>query len=173
MATINDIFDVEQAFLAAAVAALELTDAGAPPRQIISPGQPALDCCGQVAVWAQTLGETDFQHGQGALAAASRIRSGGLPQLLISIQATRCHLGLKAIEKGDLPSPADITATARIVDQDGWALRNHIAWELRHGALADLCNGVEMLGGEKMIPQGGCVGWGFAYRYPIEGGILA
>lgn len=176
MADINDLNAVTDAFLATALDALSLTDAGPPGRAYVSPSESALDCCGQCTVWLQEIGETNFAAGSGALAAEKAIKRGGLPQLLIFVQATRCHVGLKALvkalEEGNPPNVADLQATAHMVDQDGWALRIHFAYELRKGALSEICSGAEMLGGVKLTSQGGCVGWTFSFRYPIQGGRL-
>lgn len=173
MAEINDVNTITAAFLAAAIRALDLTDEGPPGRVYVSPGEPALDCCGQLTVWTQSITEIGFAAGEGALANANRLKRGGMPQLLIYVQATRCQIGLNRLSESELPDPADLQATAMIVDQDGWALRCHMAWELRHGELAEICRGVEMLGGQKLTPEGGCVGWTFQFQYPLEAGVLA
>jgi hypothetical protein len=173
---INDLNVVTAAFLTVALEALSLTDAGPPGRAYVSPGEPAMDCCGQCTVWLQDIDQTNFTTGPGALAGEKAIKRGNLPQLVIFVQATRCSVNLaaliKALEEGKPPNTDDLQATAHMVEQDGWALRNHFAYSLRKGELSRVCMGAEMLGGVKLTPQGGCVGWTFSFRYPIEGGIL-
>lgn len=44
MATVDDLFLVEEAFLSASIAALD-AGPGAPARAFVAPGDPALDCC--------------------------------------------------------------------------------------------------------------------------------
>ena len=170
MATVDDLNVVAEAFLAAATDALALTPSGAPGRRYVSPGEPALDCCGQLTVWVQVLSDADLNAGAGALARAKAINRGGQPQVTLYVQATRC-VDLKEDANG-LPLPANLQAAATAINADAWALRCHLLWELRHGELAELCSGAEFLGGTALVPQGGCVGWTFGFRYPVEGGSI-
>jgi hypothetical protein len=173
VATLDDLNDVAEAFLMASIAALELTDAGVPGRAFVSSGEPALDCCGQLSVWNQTLEDVALAGGQGALSPAKKINRGTQPSITLRIQATRCQIGLNKLGEGELPRPADMQATAKMTNQDAWALRCHLMRELRRdGSLAQVCAGAEFLGAQALTPQGGCVGWTFTIRYPIEGGIL-
>lgn len=171
MAAVDDLNEVAAAFLSAATDALDLTPAGAPGRRYVSPGEPALDCCGQLTVWIQQLGDADLNAGPGALARSKAINRGGKPQVSIYIQATRC-VDLNPEKAGGLPQPVLLEEAATTINRDGWALRCHLLWEIRHGDLAELCSGVEFLGGNVITPQGGCVGWTFLFRYPVEGGVL-
>jgi hypothetical protein len=171
MATVDDLADVAEAFLAAAVTSLSVTPTGAPARRYVSPGEPALDCCGQLTVWTQTLDDAALAAGQGALARPDAIRRGTQPQVSLFIQITRCA-DITPAKVDSLPDPAKLQDAAVMVDQDGWAMRCGMMFELRHGDLANLCSGAEFLGAQKLVPQGGCVGWTFSYRYPIEGGII-
>lgn len=172
MAGINDLNDVTAAFLTVALEALALTDAGPPGRSYVAPGEPALDCCGQLTVWLSDLTEIAQISATGALGPSKAVTRGSLPSLGIFVQATRCQIGLDKLREGALPRAVDLQATAHMVDQDGWALRLHFADSIRNGLLARQCSGVALLGGQKLIPQGGCVGWTFQFRYPIEGGTL-
>lgn len=174
MTTIDDLYDIAVAFLDASIAALELTPAGAPDRAFVSHGQPALDCCDQLTVHNQILGEEPLFSGAGALAPAKRIHRGGVPQVRIAVQIARC-VPLPRTNGTEIvpPSPADQQAAARMIDQDGWALWLGLSAALKEGgSLHEACGGAERLGGEKMIPQGGCGGWVFGYRYLLEGGRL-
>jgi hypothetical protein len=173
IATVDQLNDVAEAFLAAAVAALAMTDAGAPGRAFVSPGEPALDCCGQCSVWNQTLSDVALAGGSGALSPAKKINRGTQPTILLLIQTTRCQIGLGKLGEGELPKPEDLSATAQMTNQDVWALRCHLMSELRHGVLAQICSGAEYLGSQALVPQGGCVGWTTTFRYPIEGGIIS
>ncbi len=171
MATLDDLNVVAQAFLAAATTALDLTDVGAPARRYISPGEPALDCCGQLTVWIQAIANADLLAGNGALSREKAINRGTQPEITLFLQATRC-VDLTPVKATDLPDPAALQAAATAMNQDGWALRTQLMWELRHGELAQVCSGAEFLGAQALIPQGGCVGWTFSFRYPVEGGVI-
>lgn len=170
MATVDDLNVVADAFLAASIDALDLTPAGAPARAFVSPGEPALDCCGQLTVWVQQVGDADLLSGNGALSRAKAINRGTQPQVTLFIQATRCA-DLRA-EAGGLPSVENLAAAAAVINRDVWALRLHLLSELRTGELAQVCSGAEFLGANAIVPQGGCVGWTLSFRYPVEGGLL-
>ena len=171
MATVADLNVVAQAFLVAATDALELTAAGPPARRYVSPGEPALDCCGQLTVWIQQISDAELLAGSGALARAAAIKRGTQPEIGLFVQATRC-VNLAADKATDLPSPTNLEAAAVAINEDAWALRTQLMWDLRHGDLAQVCSGAEFLGANALIPQGGCVGWTFSFRYPIEGGVI-
>lgn len=128
--------------------------------------------CGQLTVWVQSLADADMNGGSGALASAKRINRGTQPEVTIFVQATRC-VDLTTSKPTDLPDPVKLQEAAEAINRDGWALRGQLMWELRHGDLAKLCSGAEFLGGEVLVPQGGCVGWTFQFRYPVEGGVFA
>ncbi len=174
MASISDVYDIAVAFLDASIAALQLTAEGPPARAFVSPGDPALDCCPQLTVHTQAIGDIGLFAGNGALAPADRIRRGGAVFVTLVIQITRC-VAVSTENGGKLtpPSPSAQQASAQVIDEDGWALWLGISDALKHGDLHEICSGAERLGGVKLQPQGGCGGWVFTYRYPIEGGILA
>lgn len=173
MAALDDLYDIAVAFLAASVAALDKTDEGSPDRAFVSHGQPALDCCPQLTVHTQVLGEVALNGGVGALGPAKRINRGGLAQVTLAIQITRCvPEPTVSASKITPPTPALQQAAAKVIDEDGWALWLGLNDALKHGDLHEICGGAIRLGGEKMIPQGGCGGWIFGYQYPIEGGLL-
>ena len=175
MATLDDVNDIIAAFLVAATDALALTDAGPPGRIYTSAGRPALDCCGQLTAWAQTLADAPSASDPGGLASSMRPRKlGAVPVLGIYIQATRCaptprNTGGQIA----LSDPADLAATSRMTSQDIWALWNHLNSELKDGTLAEICKGAWRDGATAIEGQGGCVGWEIVYRYPLEGGLLA
>lgn len=172
MASIDALYDLADAFLAASIVALEQTAAGPPTRAYVSPGQAAIDC-EQLTVHVQTLSESPFQTGNGAEARSKAINRGGLAKATLVIQVARC-VPVPEVRNGKpiFPAPADLDAAARMIDQDGWALWLGLNYALKHGTLMEVCAGAERLGGEKLIPQGGFGGWLFTYRVPLEGGVL-
>ena len=174
MAAVADLYNIASAFLAASITALQETAAGPPERAFVAPGDPALDCCDQLTVHTASLGEYDLLTGPGALAKPHAINRGGKPGSTLQIQITRCvPVPREASGTIILPDPVDQQTAARIIDEDGWALWLGLSAALKHGDLAQICEGAERLGAVKMTPQGGCGGWVFTYRYPIQGGILA
>jgi hypothetical protein len=175
VATVDDVYNIAAAFLAASIEALNKTPMGAPERAFVSPGEPAMDCCdpGQLSVYTQTLAEANLAGGSGALSAASKINRGGLARAVLSIMIIRC-VPSPTTKSNTItyPPPAALSAAAKVIDEDGWALWLGINYALKHGTLHKLCSGAERLGGTKLAQQGGCGGWVFTYRYPIAGGIL-
>ncbi len=173
MASVSDVFDIAAAFLDAAVTALEQTAAGPPDRQFVAPGEPALDCCGQLAVWTQSISEVPLSAPGGALARAKQINRGNALTVNLAVQVTRCIAVSRVVGGKPIPpSPAQQQADAQTIDEDGWALWLGMAYALKHGSLHEICSGAERVGAQKMTPQGECAGWIFGFRYPIEGGVL-
>lgn len=173
MATVSDIYNIADAFLAAAVEALEQTAEGPPERAFVAYGEPALDCCGQLCVYTQSINDVGLAGAVGALGGAKNINRGGATTITLIIQITRCVTPPK--ESGGkitFPPPDVQQAEAAVIDEDGWALWLGMNYALKHGDLHEICAGAERLGAQKMTPQGSCAGWVFSYRYPIEGGIL-
>jgi len=171
VATVDDLNVVAAAFLNAAIDALDLTPAGAPSRAFVSPGEPALDCCGQLTVWIQQIANADLLAGNGALSRAKAINRGTQPEAVVFVQATRC-VDLRSEGSSGLPAVANLAEAATVINRDVWALRCHLMSELRHGELAQVCSGAEFLSANAILPQGGCVGWTLSFRYPVEGGLL-
>lgn len=175
MASIDDLYELAAAFLQAAETALEQTPSGPPARAFVSPGEPALDCCDQLTVHTTLINEADLntRSTSGALGAAKSINRGGVIRVTLEIMVTRC-VPTPEEKNGRirLPDPAELDAAARTIDEDGWALWVGMSQALKHGSLHELCSGAERLGAVKLAQQGGCGGWVFTYRYPIEGGMI-
>ncbi len=172
VASADDLFNIEVAFLEAAQDALNLAN-GAPARAFVCDGQPPLDCCEQLTVWSELIDTAGMADRGGPLGGMKAINRGDQIRVLLNIQVSRCRPEPKASGRTlDLPTPTQMQASARFVDSDGWALWLGMADALKHGDLAETCSGAERLGMRKMIPQGGCVGWVVQYRYPIEGGRI-
>ncbi len=170
MATVTDLFDIAQAFLDVSLEALQQTELGPPARYFVSPGEPAMDCCGQLAVWNSEVQEIDFNAGQGARAPSKRVGRGGQFDMTVNIQITRC--GPTVNGRGDFPDPADLTLAARYVNEDVWAIWLGVSWSLKHGILQEVCSGALRLPAAALAQQGQCIGWTLGYRYPLEGGRL-
>ncbi len=175
MATVSDVYDIADLFLAAALQYLVFTEAGPPERVFVAYAEPSLDCCGQLVAYTQSIQEVDLRTRTqfGALGAAKQINRGGAITVTQIVQITRC-IATPTLKGGKVtfPSPEVQQAEAQMIDEDGWAVWLGVSESLKHGALKNVCSGAERLGGLKMPAQGGCAGWTFTYRYPIEGGTL-
>lgn len=166
--SVDETYDIAAAFLAASYDALALTEAGPPGRAYVNPGEAPMDCCGELVVWTQSIADQASQ-----IPEAKQLRHGKQPLLTIIVRATRCAPTMTERDgKIRFPDTADLMAAAKEVEQDGWALWNHLSEELRHGTLGKICAGAYRDGAVKLQPQGGCVGWTFTFRYPLEGGAI-
>jgi hypothetical protein len=156
------------ALLAACVAALATTDAGVPERQFVSAGQPAFDCGDFVAVQSLTLGLADTQPLQPMLQPAQRVHSVSLNLTTLIAYAIRCVPTLDT--RGNPPTAAALTAAARVTNQDGFAIWNHLKRTVRDGSLFPGCRTpVFFDGGLSLVPSGARAGWQFTLRVEIEG----
>ncbi len=174
-ANVNAVFEIAEAFLAAALDGLEFTEEGPPERAFVAYAEPALDCCPPLTVYTQSIQEVDLRTRTqfGALGAAKQINRGGAITVTQIVQITRC-VTQPTLKGGKVtaPSPEVQQAEAAVIDADGWAVWLGISESLKHGELHNLCSGAERLGALKMPAQGGCAGWIETFRYPIEGGTL-
>ena len=133
---------------------------GAPERSYISPGQSADDCCPQLTVWAQAVGESPRSPGtfRGKSALDGQIN-------LVSLVARvlRCV-------PGEAPGdPEDLQAVAEQVNADGWALWNHLFNMVRADELFSVCGEVFWDGLRSVTPSGGCGGWQLFLRVELDG----
>lgn len=157
----EDLFAIAQELLDASVDALDTLApglAGAPERNFVSPGQPALDCCDQLTVHVASVvespaGQTDT-HKEGA---RKNI-------VTFVVTATRCH-DITVIP----PAVETLSAVAEQMDADGWALWNHLWNLMRSGELFTLCGPVSWNGLRALIPSGGCGGWTLTISAEVEG----
>ena len=156
-------------FLDACVAALDSIPTfspglgGAPERNFVSPGQSADDCCPQLTVWAQAVGESPTSPGSfsGRSATTSRINVVTLVARII-----RC---VDTGTDGSPPDPLDLGASAEQINADGWALWNHLFNMVRADLLFTLCGEVFWDGLRSITPSGGCGGWVLQLRVELEG----
>jgi hypothetical protein len=154
--------------LAACVAALATTDAGAPDRQFVSAGQPAFDCGDFVAVQSLMLGLAETQPLQPMLQPAQRVHSASMNLATLVAYAIRCVPTLDA--RGNPPSAAALSAAARVTNQDGFAIWDHLKKAIRDGSLFPGCRTpVFFDGGLSVVPSGARAGWQFTLRVELEG----
>ena len=155
--------------LAAAVDALDtvpLADSallGAPERRYVSPGQPALDCCDELSVYASAIGE----YADPRLPSSGRRIAAHISLITLIITASRCVHVMQ--EDGDPPLAGDLERDAAQINADGWALWNHLYNLWRSGLLFTLCGEVFWDGLRALAPSGGCAGWQFVIRASLNG----
>lgn len=173
MGGINDTYELCSDFLAAAELALSLTDAGTPERAYVSPGAPAFDCCPQLTVHGFQLSEDATTPQGGPLGYAKRVVTTGALLYAVVVTVIRCipTIGGDA-QNPVLPDPNALEAAGQAVNQDVWALWNHLSKEIRDGRLSERCKGAYRDGATAIAPQGGCAGWALQWRVPINGADL-
>lgn len=164
--TITSLYDAAAALLAAAVAALDLTDARAPARFYVSDGPVALDC-EQVTVEVAGIGQADTAPQSPFLEPGRRPLIASLGLVALKITATRCVPVVS--DSGRPPSVAAIQASAQKVLADGWSIWNYLHQQIRDGALFPGCQGVFIDPAQPIGTSGGVGGWTLTVRVPLDG----
>jgi hypothetical protein len=163
--SIDQLTVTAQALLDTVVAILETTPSGAPASQFLTPAEPAFDC-EFVAVQAARLGEAPTSPQTPPMAPGNRNRMGNVIYASYIMYVVRCA---PQMQGNNAPTDAAKTASAGVVQRDGWALWNGI--RDAQDMLFDDCLGVLFDGGVPIPEQGGMVGWAFQIRATIEGYI--
>ena len=173
MAGPGDLFDTAAELLAAAAEALDTIPdllgtayEGAPDRQLVSPGNVVHDCCEQLAVWVNPVGEG--ARSPGTLAPDMQII-----RPTLRVHATRCVPTGRIVNKTYVPPPADaVTAAASQVHADGWALWNHMFNLLNaepEPLLFSKCQDLVRWSMAALTPSGGCAGWEMQFTIGLDG----
>jgi len=160
---LDRLTDYAQSLLDAVVIILGTTDAGAPASQFLTPAAPAFDC-EFVAVQVALLSEESTSPLSPLMATGNRNRFGNIILVSYDVYVVRCG---PEIIGGQPPSDAAKTASAALVQQDGWALWNGLR-EVQD-TLFDDCIGAYFDGGAPIEESGGFIGWAFSMRAAIEG----
>ena len=162
----NDAHLLAAQFLAACQESLNTIPAlvtgygGAPSRAFISPGQPALDCCDQLAVHIGPI--TDGRtSGQAPSAPKAKIN-----HVTLFATITRC---IEGMEGTTFPPAESLTESAKQIDLDKWALWNHLFFMLEQGELFDKCGDVQFVSLTPLLPQGNCGGSLLTVRVSLDG----
>ena len=165
MADIGDLHVLAQAYLDACAEALDTIPAfdggllGAPDRQFVSAGLPVWDCCEQLTVHVNSIGEGETSPG--GLAAGRRYTYGRINHVTLQATITRCVP--TGAESGTgmytPPSVVSLAAAGEQHDADGWALWNHLYNLQSSGLFLTLCDEVFFEGITAAVPAGGCAGW--------------
>jgi hypothetical protein len=142
---------------------------GAPARTFISPGQPALEGCDQLAVHAALVTAADTAPGG---LAAGRRDAAILWHVQLVITVDRCVLDTRGqgIDVMNQPYKAeDLTNTSAQTNADGWALLNGIYDAWRSGHLFTLCSELFFDGLRALPEEGGRAGWTLTLRLRLDG----
>lgn len=146
------------------IPAFDPTMEGAQSRQFLSPGQPVMDCCGQLAVFIPNIAMDGEVTGKRHLHGAKNI-------VTYHIISSRCIPNGFDPETGVYSPPlaAALTAAAKQINHDGWALYNHLFHLQASGLLLSLCDEVFFDGLNALLPSGGCAGWLVQIRAQVDG----
>ena len=148
------------------------TTGGAIARRYVSPGRPAYDCEQlTVAVW--TLGEADTVVA-GPMAAGKRHMSGRVNLVGFLITVLRDCVPVLNEEQSGPPDADKIQASAKLVDQDVWAIWTYVYAEMRRGGLfGGRCEDLFMDGARALETEGTLAGFEVEIRANIPGIINA
>lgn len=170
MGDIASLHDAVVELLAASADALDTiplfdpTLEGAPDRQVITAGQPVMDCCDQLAATATQV--LDAPLAPGGLAAGRKI-AGKINHVAMAVTITRCYP--MPDENGQPPTTDEQTEAARQINADGWALWNHLYNMWRADLLFTFCDELFFDSMRPLGPSGGCAGWVLQIRISLDG----
>lgn len=151
------------------IPAYEPTLNGAPDRSFVSPGQPAMDCCEQLAVQPRLVGEAATTPA--GLPAGRRFVHGSLNHVSYSIFISRCIPTIIESSAGNISFPAAdaLTDSSAQLEADVWAIWNHLPRLAAADAFLTLCGELFMDAAQSLLPQGGCGGWEIQVRIRLDG----
>lgn len=169
-----DAHNAAEAFLDVAVATLntlpdeDATLLGAPARQYIAAGAPAIDC-EQVVVWMPRIDETDTAPDGNQLAVGLRGQMGRVNFPAYILMVVRCVPALPKQGKGFAPDVATLSAAAAQTNADAWACWCGINTARKEGRFNDLCSAVAVGGATAMQTSGGFGGWQLPIFVQLDG----
>ena len=152
----TDLHDLATELLVAAVEALDTVPTyapalgGAPERNFVAPGPPALDCCDQLTVHVGPISEGATAPGQ------QKASYSWINRVALVLTFTRCVPVQDA--NGNPPSASLQEDAAEQINADKWAMWNHLHNLIVQGELFDRCCDVVWGNLLPLIPSGGCGG---------------
>jgi hypothetical protein len=168
----GDLFETADELLLAAAEALDtIPDLlgtgfdGAPERQFVAPGNVVHDCCEQLAVWVNPIGE-------GARSPGTLSPNIQIIRPTLRVHATRCVPTGRIVQRAYVPpDPALLSGAAQQVHADGWALWNHIFNMLNTDPplLFSKCQDLVQWRMLALTPSGGCAGWEMQFTVGLDG----
>lgn len=135
-----------------------------PENRRVTHGEPAWDCCDQLAVWAQLIKPaTKFPFQETRELRAVRFA------LDVGVQITRCVPVI--LDGGFLPTNAELSASAFALAADAWTIYHELACQAVDGTLvADCeCDNAALGNVRPVGPTGGCAGYQFAVSVELSG----
>ncbi len=138
---------------------------GAPERQLIAYGVPVHDCCEQLVVWVNPVGE-------GARSPTTLSPVFQIIRPTLRIHATRCVPTGRIVGKQYVPPEAeDVTEASRQILADGWALWNRLfnAINTDPPLLFSKCSDLVSWSMQSITPGGGCGGWEMQFTVALDG----
>ena len=170
MAGPTDLWAAADELLIASAASLDTipvydpTLLGAPDRRFVDFGLTALDCCDQLTVLVN-------QVLSGALAPgglqAGRQTYMRLNHVYFVVTSTRCVPS--PADDGTPPPVADMEASSRQLNADGWALWQHLYSLWTSGNLFTFCDELFWDSMRPIGPSGGCDGWVLQIHVELDG----
>lgn len=173
VSTAASLYDLQAELLQTAADLLDQLPAGAPERQYVAVGLPALDC-EQLTVHALQVGEASTDPSGTPLDRFARdVRAPRQTLVFCVITVVRCFPGA-TLDDGANPEPpsvADLAAAAATVSADGWTLWNGIPAAIRADELT-LWRAASFTGWESLQPvgpMGGMAGWTMGMQTRLDG----
>lgn len=165
--TIQTPMQYADELLMVCAAAVGDTVAGPIERVYVSPGRPVLDC-EQLTISLVRIGEANTAIattlGQGKRHSTGRVNLLGF---LVTV-ARDCVPVLD--EKGNVPTAADIEASANEVIEDIWAIWSYLYWSFRRGELlGGVCDTFIVDGAIALETEGTLAGFEMEFRVNIPG----
>lgn len=168
----TDLFDTANELLLAAAEALDTIPdlvgthlVGAPDRQLVGYGTPVHDCCEQLVVWVNPVGE-------GARSPSVTVPDFQIVRPTLRIHATRCVPTGQIVAKQYVPPEAEaVSAASEQILSDGWALWNHLFNMLNTEPplLFTKCQDLVRWSMTSIQPAGGCGGWEMQFTVGLDG----
>jgi hypothetical protein len=171
-ATVHALEEAAQALLDASVAALALTDAGAPGIAHLTYFLPVLDKqCDQVVVYCAGIGEEATNPLAPPPVTGKRATLGRVNLPSLQVLVARCVATGQTNCAGTYLPPTDeqLTADGVKVMQDGWALWVNLAQQIRDDEWRTRCGDTHFAGLAPLAGQGGLAGWVGSFHISLDG----
>ncbi len=168
MTDVSSLYAYAVEYLEACNQALATTVGGAIDRAYVTPGLPVIDCCPMLAVDVRSLfAEQTAPTGPPPVLGHRGVRTPAM--WLVALVATVARCTPTVQQEGVLPNADEMEASAREIDEDVWAIWNMLLQLKRAGELfGGACRSM-YLDPPTSFNSGGCAGWFFQIRVPVDG----
>ncbi|HEY1309284.1 MAG TPA: hypothetical protein VGF24_37350 [Vicinamibacterales bacterium] len=137
---------------------------GAPDRQFVDFSLSALDCCDQLTVVVNQVLSGSLEPGGNQAGRQTYMR---LNHVYFAVTISRC-VPMPA-DDGTPPSIADMIASSKQLDADGWALWEHLYHLWTADLLFTFCDELFWDSLRPIGPSGGCAGWVLQVHTSLDG----